>query len=336
MSLLDDLHTSYKWILSNCENLLATGNLEIKSETFTLVENQEIEWCLVLKCVESESGVCHCSFHGRWNCVQNRDRIFSLYLQNCKSDKEPVLLNVDFSILNADRDKVFTRKEKIAGVIVNGQKYGFDKFISETVLFSNLLVDKGLIILCEIKPINEGGSGNLLFLKGFDASINDETFSDAVLFLDEKKIYAHKMILSSRSPVFRQMFLTNMKESNSNEARVKNIRIEVFNELLRFMYTGKVEKLNELCLDIFRAAHFYQIDDLTLICENVLRKTLKIENSIDILKLSDEYDAESLKKYCVVFIMKNFKAVMKTPSYLNLYKTHPHLPFELLNEMGAK
>ena len=308
-----------------------------------MAENPKIEWCLVLKLADPITGVkCYCCNYQSRSCynVQTGEagkRIISLYLENCEADEEPVALNIAFSILNATNDEVFTRISEFSGIISNAKSFGFNRFISETEICPTLLVKGSLIIFCEVIMFGDANSRYLSLLTRFDAFINTENYSDVTLCLGDEKIPAHKVILASKSPVFDKMFSTDMSESRSNEAKVPNdIRLEVFNELLKFIYTGQVEKLEELALEIFKAAHFYQIEDLKLICEHVLRKTFKIENAINVLILAENYDAECLKEHCVAFILKNFKMVMKTAAFKDLHKTHPHLPSELLIEMGSR
>ncbi|XP_033218375.1 speckle-type POZ protein-like [Belonocnema kinseyi] len=132
------------------------------------------------------------------------------------------------------------------------------------------------------------------------------------------------------------MFSSNKKEPNVDESKVNDIEPEVFMELLRYIYTGRVEKFDQLAVQIFKAAHFYEMYDLKLICEHVLMKNLPVTNVIESLKLADDYDGKEIKEQCIAFVLQNFKTVTKSAEIKRLIKTHPHLPFELLIEMGSK
>lgn len=173
-------------------------------------------------------------------------------------------------------------------------------------------------------------------LKGYNSLINNENFSDIVLYVGNETIYAHKVILASKSPYFNKMFSGTKKESNIDESKVNDIEPEVFMELLRYIYTGRVEKLDQLALQIFKAAHFYEMYDLKNICEQVMMKNIAITNAIENLKLADDYDGKEMKEHCIAFILQHFKNVMKSAEIKGLIKSHPHLPFELLIEMGSK
>ena len=58
-----------------------------------------------------------------------------------------------------------------------------------------------------------------------------------------KEIQAHKVILGARSPVFAAMFKHQMKEQTQGRVTITDVKAEVFEELLSFIYTGKIRSL---------------------------------------------------------------------------------------------
>ena len=311
-----------------------------------MAHDTSMEWCIVLSfssyLFSQTCNVClrhrELLLRSRTNPRPTSSGIVSLFVenQNCAAGENPVSLNIMFSIIDSKERKVFTRTKIFEGVLKKTCQYGFENFISTEELCS-LSENGNLTIICEIKVTgNDYIDEEVCLFKGFNTYINNKTYSDVTLCLGDEKIPAHKVILASKSPVFDKMFSTDMVEANSNVAKVNDIKLDVFQELLRFMYTGKVEKINELTVDIFKAAHFYQIEHLKLLCENVLRTTLTVENAIDILKLADDHDADCLKTHCFVFITTNLNTIIKSPSFQDLHRSHPHLPLTLLVEMGSK
>ena len=65
-------------------------------------------------------------------------------------------------------------------------------------------------------------------------------FSDVNLNIRGREFPAHKNILAARSEVFAAMFQHPTKEKLSNQIEIEDIEPEVFQELLRFIYTGRV------------------------------------------------------------------------------------------------
>ena len=68
----------------------------------------------------------------------------------------------------------------------------------------------------------------------------DGHFSDVVLCVGDRKFPVHRAILAARSPVFRAMFTSNMKESVAEEIQIEEIKPDVMEEILRCVYTDQV------------------------------------------------------------------------------------------------
>merc|ERR1711994_929337 len=76
----------------------------------------------------------------------------------------------------------------------------------------------------------------------------ERRFTDVKIFLDGEEFYAHKIILSSRSPILNDYFLGNPKMDaagwnimdNEDFIRIGRIDHELFGIILEYMYTGKI------------------------------------------------------------------------------------------------
>jgi hypothetical protein len=124
----------------------------------------------------------------------------------------------------------------------------------------------------------------------------DEEFADFVFAVKGKPFKVHKNILAEASEVFRKMFTTNMKEARNNECEIDNIEPEIFESLLRFIYTAEIpENLKEVAIELFKAAHYYEIDELRNVCEQEIHENLKKENALEIYELTCVYGGEQLK-----------------------------------------
>ena len=110
---------------------------------------------------------------------------------------------------------------------------------------------------------------------GFGCILGDKEFSDVTFIAGDKEIPAHKALLAAKSPVFAAMFKSRMKEEQTNRIEIPE-KSSVFEELLRFIYAGKIEKQEVYTEDLFVAADRYGIDQLASLCEKKLaRKTKK-------------------------------------------------------------
>jgi hypothetical protein len=77
--------------------------------------------------------------------------------------------------------------------------------------------------------------------------------SDIELVIDDKTLKAHKIVLLSRSTVFRELFQIPANAA-INRFVIKGFDLETIIEMLRFMYCEKVEKLDSVASELLRAA----------------------------------------------------------------------------------
>ena len=64
----------------------------------------------------------------------------------------------------------------------------------------------------------------------------------------------HKNILAIRSNVFEAMFEHDCQENQKNRIEIEDLDGKTCGELLRYIYTGKVPKMEEYALELFAAA----------------------------------------------------------------------------------
>ena len=108
----------------------------------------------------------------------------------------------------------------------------------------------------------------------------------------------HQIFLAARSPVFKAMLQAEMKEKQSKKIVIEDFNPRTVAHMLKFMYTGdiSVDDMEDLTMDLLRAADFYELDGLKEMCEETLCSNLSIENSIECLVLGDSCNASTLKK----------------------------------------
>ena len=80
------------------------------------------------------------------------------------------------------------------------------------------------------------------------------TLADFTMVVDGKEFAVHKAILGARSPVFARMFQNEMREQIESRLELTDVEVEVFGELLRYIYSGKVPDMDKFASDLFVAA----------------------------------------------------------------------------------
>lgn len=101
-------------------------------------------------------------------------------------------------------------------------------------------------------------------------------------------------------------------------------------DLLEFMYSGCVEKLDENAEELLQISEKYYLPQLKLLCERNLIRKLSVNNVCQLLALADINLADVLKKACFTFIFTNRKSVLKTDEWETLKCSFPLVTTNLL------
>ncbi|XP_057326196.1 speckle-type POZ protein B-like [Microplitis mediator] len=161
--------------------------------------------------------------------------------------------------------------------------------------------------------------------------------SDVIVKVENEEFPAHKLVLASHSPVFRRMFSTDMKEAKENCVNFKNFETEVIKEVLKFIYTGKVEAEDdtELVLSVLACANMYQIDKLKIFCECKLIENINLDNVINLLVKTDNYEVPRLKERAMKFLVNN-KANISFDDAINQVSNSKIIREFFISQMGMK
>ena len=111
--------------------------------------------------------------------------------------------------------------------------------------------------------------------------------------------------------MFDAMFSPNFKEGTENKVDVVDVAPEICEELLHFIYSGKVGDccLKEVARDLFVAAEMYGVLDLKEICEESLCVNMTVGNVLEMMELADLHNAANLRAAALKFIGENAKEV---------------------------
>ena len=145
------------------------------------------------------------------------------------------------------------------------------------------------------------------FIKDFDHCFDDKGNNhDVTLKCGEKLFYCHKYTLSLRSPVFKAMFQSNMKENELGTVEIEDIQQEAFSEFLSYIYTGSISlSFDKYGKELLAVADKYQVDKLKRACEKELISKLDAENCSEMIVMAECNKAEKLKKAAFELFNKN-------------------------------
>ncbi|XP_021291445.1 ARM REPEAT PROTEIN INTERACTING WITH ABF2 [Herrania umbratica] len=148
--------------------------------------------------------------------------------------------------------------------------------------------------------------------------VNNATLSDVTFLVEGRRFYAHRICLLASSDAFRAMFDGGYREKDARDIEIPNIRWEVFELMMRFIYTGSVDVTLDIAQDLLRAADQYLLEGLKRLCEYTIAQDISLENVSSMYELSEAFHAISLRHTCILFILENFDRLSTRPGHLHL------------------
>ena len=273
--------------------------------------------------------------HLRLN-VKSEDTI-GIYFQNLN----PKNLKVKFGFMAIDSSgKPFGKLETPARTLpsVETQKHvcGVQQFLSKKFLRENsadYLPNGTLKVQCdftvyveevsntknEVQRPNKNFSTNMVdlwherFLHDFNIKCDGENFP------------CHKVILASRSDVFKAM-LTKEKllETSNNEVEIKDCTAKTMCNFMEYIYTDYLEdKSDYISTDLMILADKYNVSGLKTECELALSDMLDMSNAVNLLSIASLFSAEILMKRAAGFVASNRQELFASEEWKKMVKTNP-------------
>ena len=158
----------------------------------------------------------------------------------------------------------------------------------------------------------------------------DSKNAEVTFIVGAKKYKAHKEILIARSNYFRVVFNSAMKEAVTNEVLITDTDPNVFEEMLKFLYTGLPPKnLSSIARFLLPLTDRYDVAILKSRCVSAIISTLSLKNVIEALLLADFHNCPRLKSKCLPLIKENIK-MLKTSDDWRELKKNPKVLASLL------
>ncbi|XP_043287880.1 BTB and MATH domain-containing protein 40-like [Venturia canescens] len=148
------------------------------------------------------------------------------------------------------------------------------------------------------------------------AIFEKNTYSDITFVFEDEELHAHKSILAVQSKVFEAMFSNEMSEKDTGRVEVLDIRAEVFEAFLKYLYTRKID-LKKNVTEFLVVADKYEVCELKDLCEKYMLKNLSEQNVVEYLLIADKLCCTALKEKSLTMLQNNVVAlcgVMKNES----------------------
>ncbi|XP_043479828.1 speckle-type POZ protein-like [Leptopilina heterotoma] len=334
----------FEWRISEFE--FVCNNVKvIKSDVFSTKDFKDGKWIIILEPTEL---------------IENNKDFFKIHLMfyDTKFKRDKTLLNVRLTFKEDSCEYITliydgsfdTKNSEEGGRKISWHISGSEMlqtFIdrtpknSQTPSYSLETILSKVLIKCRINVIAPGTTirhGSLIDIEKCNGLIqnmkslqDNEEFKDVTFNVEDQKFTAHKIILASRSPVFAAMFKNKMTEGLTSIVEIDDIKPAIFQKMMNFIYTDRVENLEESAVELIYVAEKYQLEKLKNLCINSLNDKLSINTVIKTLEVAELYSIDLLKNECLSFISERKYDIIETKEFQELMLTHPNLWVEILN-----
>lgn len=145
-------------------------------------------------------------------------------------------------------------------------------------------------------------------------------FCDVEILCGGKQIQAHRVILAASSPYFHAMFTVELLEKQQQAVEIHAIDPEILEELIGFIYTGKVKIGQDNVQELMIAADMLQLKEVVTGCTEFLKKELHSSNCIGIYRFAEGHNCLELAATSVDYINSHFPQVSVEDEFYELPK----------------
>ncbi|KAI6206490.1 hypothetical protein M3Y94_00917500 [Aphelenchoides besseyi] len=173
------------------------------------------------------------------------------------------------------------------------------------------------------------------FIERIARTFNCEQYSDVVIEAEDKRFMVSKSIICAQSKVFYAMLTNPLNEKENGVIKMPSFSSQIVEVFLRFLYSGKVDNIDAVALELLDIADFYQVDRLIKICSDSVIKRLNSLNIMECLKAAALHEHVSPFKYGVLqYAKRNMKTIVQHPEFHNLGNLYPSIVVEMLQVCG--
>jgi len=331
--------TEFLWIIRDTFKWPEKKGESLNSPSFYAVNDEGIKWTIkIQKDTRTYSNGYHadplCLFLCLSECPASEPTVATRFSITVSDEKEGKLLHErKSSHIPSIFSKISDHAEfSLDGLVPMGNREEYLK-ISSILIRVTIEYEKGQLVAETPKSILSVISSKSSWSEDFENLFISQSGSDICFIIDGQEIKAHKTVLSARSPVFAAMFRSNMKEKGMSRIDIPDVTQDIFNALLHFMYTDRVQLTEASAELLLAAADKYLLASLKSKCEEFIIKYLKIENCSRIMNLADMYNSLRLKKMTQELFRSRHIEIRKTDGWKDLKISHPDVALDVVEQL---
>lgn len=269
--------------------------------------------------------------------VNAKENYTSIFLESLNPNE--IKASVTFSILNQNKSEIVgfqTEKH----LFKKNDLFGYHNFVEESFIHdekNKIINDNKLIIECKITTeehslTNVVNKENSLWLKvsnDFKKMMTNKEFSDVTIAVHGKYFYLHRCILANRSPVFKSMFTHDKKTAT---VEVIGIKYEVMYQFFQFLYTGTVDRIEDIAWELFYTAKKFSVKELKTLCLEKMCNCINEFNAVEFLSIAEVNNSKKLLSKAIEFIATHLKDFIDKPEFQSYRVSHPEMFNEIVKQ----
>ncbi|XP_077258848.1 kelch-like protein 5 [Temnothorax americanus] len=155
-------------------------------------------------------------------------------------------------------------------------------------------------------------------LQIMESYLHKQQLTDVTLIAGNKRVPAHRLVLSAGSEYFAAMFTSSLRESAQNEIELMEVDGDTLWALVLYCYTGCIELQEDSVQTLLATACLLQLSPVIKACCQFLVKQLHPSNCLGIRMFADTQGCSELVEYAHAYTTKHFMEVTKNQEFLLL------------------
>ncbi|XP_071540129.1 kelch-like protein 5 isoform X2 [Panulirus ornatus] len=185
-----------------------------------------------------------------------------------------------------------------------------------------------------------GPRGSVASLNSLGGSVHDELFRsprhaeaalrrmeayyargqlcDVTLVAGNRRIKAHRLVLSAASDYFAAMFTSPVLEATQEEVAMRDMDSDALLTLVNYCYTGTLELHEDTVEVVLSTAHHLLLTEVVDVCCEFLTKQLHPANCLGIQLFADTQGCSELHRLASTYTAEHFQEVMQHQEFVQL------------------
>ncbi|XP_028263475.1 ankyrin repeat and BTB/POZ domain-containing protein 2 [Parambassis ranga] len=152
--------------------------------------------------------------------------------------------------------------------------------------------------------------------------LNNQEMSDVTFIVEGKPFYAHRVLLITASERFKSLLASSGSDASpSKEIEIKDIKYNIFQMMMSYLYCGGTEALKTNVpdlLELLSAASLFQLGALQRHCELICSQHINLDNAVSIYKTAKAHISVELSSFCEGYFLQQMSALLEREGFRSL------------------